>query len=48
MEYIEVMFDCEVEGTVLHDVKALRCPNCETEVFSLEQQEAIKKRINIQ
>jgi hypothetical protein len=35
-----------VDGIVLHDVKALRCPNCKTEVFSPEQQEVIAKRIS--
>jgi len=48
IEYIEVTFDCEVDGIVLYDVKALRCPNCEEEIFSPEQQELIRKRIGIQ
>jgi hypothetical protein len=45
VEYLEVTFDCEFDGVVLHDVKALRCPRCEEEVFSPEQQEEIRKRI---
>lgn len=45
VEYVEVQFDCEIDGEVLHDVKALKCPRCEEEVFSPEQQEEIRKRI---
>jgi hypothetical protein len=45
VEYLEVTFDCEFDGVVLHEVKALRCPRCEEEVFSPEQQEEIRKRI---
>jgi hypothetical protein len=45
VEYLEVTFDCEFDGVVLHDVKALRCPRCEEEVFSPEQQEEIRKKI---
>ena len=48
IEYDEVMFDCEVDGIVLRDVKALRCPNCEVEIFSPDQQEIIRKRISTQ
>jgi hypothetical protein len=46
IEYIEVTFDCEFDGVVLHDVKALKCPRCQEEVFSPEQQEEIAKRIS--
>jgi hypothetical protein len=45
VEYVEVQFDCEIDGVVLHDVKALRCPRCEEEVFSPQQQEEIKKKL---
>jgi hypothetical protein len=45
VEYVEVQFDFEVDGVVLHDVKALRCPRCEEEVFSPQQQEEIRKKI---
>jgi hypothetical protein len=41
VEYFEVEFDCEVEGVVLHNVKALKCPRCEQEVFTQEQIELI-------
>jgi hypothetical protein len=47
IEYIEVTFDCEVDGVVLHDVKALKCPRCQEEVFSPEQQEEIQRRAGI-
>jgi hypothetical protein len=46
VEYVEVEFDFEVDGVVLHNVKALRCPACEEEVFTPEQYEAIRKRIS--
>jgi hypothetical protein len=46
VEYVEVQFDFEIDGIVLHDVKALRCPRCEEEVFTPEQQEIIRKRID--
>lgn len=47
IEYIEVVFDCEVDGVVLHDIKALKCPRCQEEVFSPQQQEEIQKRAGI-
>jgi hypothetical protein len=45
VEFVEVTFDCEIDGVILHDVKALRCPKCQEEVFSPEQQEEIQKRV---
>lgn len=45
VEYVEVEFDFEVDGAVLHNVKALRCPACEEEVFTPEQYEEIRKKI---
>ena len=47
VEYVEVMFDFEVGGIVLHDVAVLRCPICSEEVFSPQQQEAIRKKLAI-
>lgn len=41
VEYVEVEFDFEVDGVVLHNVKALKCPSCEQEVFTQEQVEVI-------
>jgi len=44
IEFVEVEFDLEFDGVVLHNVKALRCPACQEEVFTPEQVEAIRKR----
>jgi hypothetical protein len=44
VEYVEVEFDTEFDGVILHDVKALRCPSCKEEVFTEEQQDIINKR----
>ena len=46
VEYVEVEFDMEVDGIILHKVRALRCPGCEEELFTPQQVEAIKKRIS--
>ena len=45
VEYLEVEVDFEDGGTVLHDVKVLRCPTCEEEAFTPEQYDAIRARI---
>ena len=45
VEYVEVAFDLEVDGAVLRDVAALRCPSCEEEVFTPQQMEVIRQRI---
>jgi hypothetical protein len=44
VEYIAVEFDFEIEGVVLHNVKALRCPSCDEEVFTPEQLDMIRKQ----
>ncbi len=46
VEYVEVEFDLEVDGVILHNVKALKCPDCEEELFSPQQHETIKKKID--
>jgi hypothetical protein len=46
VEYVEVEFDFEVDGVILHNVKALRCPACEEELFTPEQHEEVRKRIS--
>lgn len=46
VELVEVEFDFEVDGVVLHNVKALRCPICHDERFTPEQVEAIKERVS--
>jgi len=45
VEYVEVVFDCEFNGVVLRNVKALKCPMCEEEVFTPEQQQAIVEKL---
>jgi YgiT-type zinc finger domain-containing protein len=45
VEYVEVEVDFEYDGTILKNVKMLRCPSCEEELFSPEQQEAITAQI---
>jgi hypothetical protein len=45
VEYLEVEVDFEDGGTVLHDVKVLRCPTCEEELFTPEQYNTIKERL---
>ncbi len=47
VEYVEVQFDFEVNGILLHNVKALRCPNCNEEIFTPEQWEIIGKQVDI-
>jgi hypothetical protein len=46
VEYLEIEFDMEVEEIVLHKIKALRCPECEEELFTPLQYAIIKKRID--
>ncbi|HUJ84772.1 MAG TPA: hypothetical protein VLV84_04115 [Candidatus Acidoferrales bacterium] len=46
VEYVEVEFDFEVDGIVLHNVKALKCPSCQEERFTPEQTAAIEKRVS--
>jgi hypothetical protein len=46
LEYVEVIFDCEIDGTILRDVKALKCPSCGEEVFTPEQQQAITEKLS--
>jgi hypothetical protein len=45
VEYLEVEFDLEVDGEVLRDVKALRCPNCQDEQFAPQQIEEIHEAL---
>jgi hypothetical protein len=45
VEYIEVEFDVDFDGDILRNVKALRCPVCNEEVFTPEQHEEISKKI---
>ena len=45
VEYVEVEFDFEVDGIILSNVKALRCPACEEEIFTYQQYEEVLKRV---
>jgi len=45
VEYVEVEIDFNVEGVVLRNVKALKCPICQEEQFTQQQQEAIEERL---
>jgi hypothetical protein len=41
----EVTVDYEYQGVILRNVKALRCPTCKEELFTLEQYDAIRNRL---
>ena len=41
----EVTIDYEYQGVLIRNVKALRCPNCKEEVFTLEQYDTIRERL---
>jgi YgiT-type zinc finger domain-containing protein len=45
VEYVEIEFDMEVDGIVIHNVRALKCPGCNEEVFTSEQQEEVRRQI---
>jgi hypothetical protein len=45
VEYINLEVDFEVEGKVFRNVKVLKCPVCQEEQFTPEQQEAFEKQI---
>ena len=46
VELIEAEADFEVDGEVLCNINVLRCPVCQEEQFSPQQQEAIEKRLH--
>ena len=45
IEYIEVEVDFDIGGEILRNVKVLRCPICQEEQFSPQQQEDIENRL---
>jgi len=45
VEYKKVEVDFQCGNVVLPKVKILKCPACEEELFTPEQREAIRKRI---
>ncbi len=45
VEYTEIEVDFEYEDMILKNVKVLRCPGCEEELFTPEQHSIIAERI---
>jgi len=45
VEYIEAEVDFEVDGEVLRNVKVVRCPVCQEEQFTQQQQDDIEARL---
>jgi hypothetical protein len=45
VEYIEIEFDFETDGVALQNVKALKCPICQEELFTPEQYDTIQTRV---
>ncbi len=45
VEYIEIEVDFDVDGTILNNIKLLKCPICQDEQFTPEQQKEIEKRL---
>ncbi len=48
VELIEAEVDFEVDGVILHNVKVLRCPVCQEEQFTPQQQQAIEEQLRRQ
>jgi hypothetical protein len=46
VEYVEVQADFDIDGKVLRDIKMLRCPVCQEEKFTQQQQEIFEKRLS--
>jgi len=46
VEYVEIEIDFEVDGVILRNIKALRCPTCEDEAFTPEQLEAVRNKLS--
>ncbi len=46
VEYQEAEVDIDCDGTVLHNVKVLQCPNCGEELFTPEQHSLVLARIH--
>jgi hypothetical protein len=45
VEYIEVEFEFEFDGIILRNVKALKCPICQEEIFTPAQYDAIQDQL---
>jgi hypothetical protein len=48
VEFLEVDIDFEADGIILRNVKMLRCPICQDEQFTPEQQDAIQEQLQNQ
>jgi hypothetical protein len=46
VEYIEAEVDLEFNGEVLRNIKVLRCPVCQEEQFTQQQQDEIEARLS--
>ncbi|HTY75173.1 MAG TPA: hypothetical protein VMD05_06375 [Candidatus Nanoarchaeia archaeon] len=47
VQLIEVEENFELDGTVFQNVKLLKCPVCQEEQFTQEQQKAIEKKLSL-
>jgi YgiT-type zinc finger domain-containing protein len=45
VELLEAEVDFEIDGTILRNVKVLRCPICQEEHFTPEQRAVIEKKM---
>ena len=45
VEYVEVVVDFDIDGVILKNVKALRCPVCQEEQFTEQQRDAVEERL---
>jgi hypothetical protein len=45
VEFLEIEIDFEIDGVIVRDVKVLRCPVCQDEQFTPEQQKAIEEKL---
>ncbi|MCW4006889.1 MAG: hypothetical protein NWF04_09925 [Candidatus Bathyarchaeota archaeon] len=43
VEYLEIKGDFEFDGAVIKDVAMLKCPVCQEEIFTPEQQRRIQE-----
>ena len=46
VEYLEIEVDFEYDGAILNNVRILRCPVCQEELFTPEQHDTIKTRLH--
>jgi len=45
IEYKEMIYNCEIDGFKINNVKVLHCPKCKNEVFTPEEKEKIMEKI---